>query len=220
VSPALRILLLVLAGSAALAGFAATLRPEPGGRLTSADGDTVLVTDAAQRRALGFAPSVVAADRRWIRAAIARARPDAARLIAAVDGVVEIRAIPEDGATLGVTRGGEKGFTVDLVVARLNGDRAGDRDTVVLHELGHVIDFALVSAGVNAALDAQIPRGGPCGAAIDCDRPEERFADTFAKWALGGAVSAAGAGYGIPLPASLEAWGAPLSRLAYSLPRN
>ena len=88
----------------------------------------------------------------------------------------------------------------------------------MLHELGHVIDFALVKKEVNARLDGQIPRGGPCGTAIDCDRVEERFADTFAKWALNGAVSEVGAGYGIAMPASIEDWGAPLGQLAFSLP--
>ena len=42
----------------------------------------------------------------------------------------------------------------------------------------------------------------------DCTAPQERFADTFAKWALRGAVSSAGAGYGLLTPASLETWGA------------
>ena len=84
--------------------------------------------------------------------------------------------------------------------------------------LGHVIDFALVPAATNTRLDAQVPRGAPCGAAIDCDLLEERFADTFAKWALNGAVSAVGAGYGIPAPASIEDWGAPLAELSFRLP--
>ena len=78
-----------------------------------------------------------------------------------------------------------------------------------------VVEVARISS---AAIDALIPRGGACGAAIDCDRAEERFADTFAKWALRGAVSAAGAGYGVPNPPSLEDWGAPLAQLAFSLP--
>jgi hypothetical protein len=46
---------------------------------------------------------------------------------------------------------------------------------------------------------------------------EERFADTFAKWALGGRISLAGSGYGIPAPASIEDWGAPLGLLAAQL---
>jgi hypothetical protein len=81
-----------------------------------------------------------------------------------------------------------------------------------------VIDFALVPAALNTTLDGQVPRGAPCGLAVDCDRQEERFADTFAKWALRGAVSEFGAGYGIPMPASIEDWGAPLARLSYALP--
>ncbi len=51
----------------------------------------------------------------------------------------------------------------------------------------------------------------------DCTAPEERFADTFAKWALRGAVSLAGAGYSVASPASLEDWGAPLARLAIDI---
>jgi hypothetical protein len=93
---------------------------------------------------------------------------------------------------------------------------------VVLHELGHVIDAALIDRALDARLDAGIPRpatcgdtGGPTGA---CAPAAERIADTFAKWALGGAVSAVGAGYQIPLPASIEDWGSPLATLAARLP--
>ena len=160
-----------------------------------------------------------AADRAWVRAALASARPEAARLIAEVDGLVRFsiftgaprraaRRHPEPRARL----------RRQLNVAQLDGRRASTGATVVLHELGHVVDFALVPRALNQQLDAGIPRGGPCGAAIDCDRIEERFADTFAKWALLGAVSAAGAGYGIAAPPSLEDWGAPLGELAVRLP--
>jgi hypothetical protein len=188
------------------------------GRLTTSDGDTVDVTDDARAAGLTFAPDVTAADRAWILQAVSRARPEAARLIAEVDGLVLVRTYAAGGATLGVTRGHERGFTVDLNIGYLNGEAFGDRATVVLHELGHVVDFALVPKDLDARLDAQIPRGGPCGAAIDCDLMEERFADTFAKWALNGAVSEVGAGYGIPMPASLEDWGAPLAQLSFRLP--
>ena len=215
-----RLLLIVVAGAIALA----VLRPavERGaradGHLTTADGDTVQITERARAGGLRFAAGMAAADREWIRAALARARPEAARLIAEVDGLVRVGTYADAGTTLGVTQGGPTGFAVDFNLAGLNGDAAADRATVVLHELGHVIDFALVPAATNAALDGQIPRGGPCGQAIDCDRPEERFADTFAKWALNGAVSELGAGYGIAMPASIEDWGQPLARLALALP--
>jgi len=213
---ATRRLLAILATGAVALALAAVLagdRIEADGRLTTTDGDTVDITDAARADGLRFSPDVAPADREWIVAAIARARPEAARLIGEVDGLVRVGTAVEDGA-LGITRGGPRGFTVDLDVARLDNDRVMDRATVVLHELGHVIDFALVPGAVNAALDEQIPRGGPCGLAIDCELPEERFADTFAKWALRGAVSEIGAGYGIAMPASIEGWGAPLAELA------
>jgi hypothetical protein len=190
------------------------------GVLTTSDGDTVDVTESARAAGLTYAATVTPVQREWIAAAIARARPEASRLIAEVDGLTTIGTYTEQGETLGITRGNERGFTVDFNFARLDGDRAMDRATVVLHELGHVIDFALVPKEVNAALDQQIPRGGPCGLAIDCELVEERFADTFAKWALRGAVAEIGAGYGIAMPSSIEDWGMPLANLGYQLPAS
>ena len=216
----LRLLGILAAGAVALALVASVAREraQADGRLQTADGDTVVITDAARAAGPRFHADLAPADRAWILAALARARPEAARLIAEVDGLVQFGTAVESGA-LGVTRSGPRGFTVDLDIARLNNDRALDRATVVLHELGHVVDFALVPAAVDKALDAQIPRGGPCGLALDCDVVEERFADTFAKWALNGAVSSFGAGYGIALPASLEDWGAPLVQIVLTLER-
>jgi hypothetical protein len=216
---AMRLLGILVAGAVALAIVPELVRDriQADGRLTTSDGDTIDISAAARAAGLRFGADVAPADREWIVAAIGRARPEAARLIGEVDGLVTVGTAVEDGA-LGVTRGGPRGFVVDLDMARLDNDRVMDRATVALHELGHVIDFALVPAAVNAKLDAQIPRGGPCGLAIDCELVEERFADTFAKWALNGAVSEVGAGYGIPMPASIESWGAPLIELAFRLP--
>jgi len=222
VHPAVRLLIILVLGTIAIAIAVPGVerhRAAAAGVLTTSDGDTVDISAAARAAGPAFAPDVPAADRAWVRTALAAARPEAARLIAESDGLVRFSVFsagPE--APLGVTRSHAHGFDVSLNVAQLNGLRAADRTTVVLHELGHVVDFALVPRALDASLDAGIPRGGPCGAAIDCDRPEERFADTFAKWALNGAVSAAGAGYGIAAPASLEDWGAPLAQLALSLP--
>ncbi len=216
----LRLLFIVAAGAVALAvaGPAVESRVGADGRLTTSDGDTVDITDDARAAGLTYAPGVAPADREWIAAALARARPEAAALIAEVDGLIRIGTYADRGPTLGVTQGHARGFTVDLNAGLLNGESARDRATVVLHELGHVIDFALVPAALNERLDGQVPRGGPCGAAVDCDREEERFADTFAKWALRGAVSEVGAGYGIAMPASIEDWGAPLALMSYALP--
>jgi hypothetical protein len=190
------------------------------GVLRTSDGDTVDIDDGARKAGLRFTAGVTPAQREWVLAAIAAARPEAARLIAEVDGLVTVGTYLENGETLAVTSSGPRGFAVDLNVARLDRDRGMDRSSVVLHELGHVIDFALVPKELNGRLDEQIPRGGPCGIAIECDRIEERFADTFAKWALRGAVAEIGAGYGIAMPASLEGWGAPLAQLAHRLPAH
>ena len=216
----LRLLGTLIAASVALAlvqYVAGRAAPADDGRLQTTDGDTVAITKAARSARLSFRPDVAPADREWILAAIARARPEAARLIAEVDGLVRVGGAVEPGA-LGVTRSGPTGFTIDVDLARLGNDRVMDRVTVIVHEFGHVVDFALVPDAINKTLDGMVPRGGPCGLAIDCDLVEERFADTFAKWALNGAVSEAGAGYGIAMPASIEDWGAPLGQIALALP--
>ena len=108
-------------------------------------------------------------------------------------------------------------------VRALNGQRALDRNVVVLHELGHVIDFQLVVRRAGPAARRADPAGGRLrrlrAAAHGRLHPavKERFADTFAKWALRGRISLAGSGYGIPAPASIEDWGAPLGLLAAQL---
>jgi hypothetical protein len=218
----LRLLGIVVACAVAVAVLQpiAEERVRADGVLQTSDGDTVDIDDGARKAGLRFTAGVTPAQREWVLAAIAAARPEAARLIAEVDGLVTVGTYLENGETLAVTSSGPRGFAVDLNVARLDRDRAMDRSSVVLHELGHVIDFALVPKELNGRLDEQIPRGGPCGIAIDCDRIEERFADTFAKWALRGAVAEIGAGYGIAMPASLEGWGAPLAQLAHRLPAH
>jgi hypothetical protein len=133
---------------------------------------------------------------------------------------VRVETVPSlPGDAVGQTAfDGRRSFVVSFDVGHLDGPRAADRDVVVLHELGHVIDLSLVGAALRARLDAGIPRAGTCAATGDplgaCAPRAERFADTFAKWALRGAVSDVGAGYAIPMPASLESWGAPLAQLA------
>lgn len=169
---------------------------------------------------LRFAPEMPEADRAWVRAAIATARPEAQRLIDEVDGVVEVSSQPSSPVAIGMAHLSDGKARITLDTAALNADRVLDRNVVVLHELGHVIDHLLVPDHLVLDLDAGIPRG-TCRSTVDhigaCTAIEERFADTFAKWALNGAVSMAGSGYGIPTPPSLEDWGAPLGRLAAQL---
>jgi hypothetical protein len=170
---------------------------------------------------LTFAADFPEADRRWVRAALAQARPEARQLIDRVDGRTRVTAFYEPG-------GYWLGWAVELApghyelrlnLARLDGERRIDRDAITLHELGHVVDFAVVPDALRDRLAAEVPASGVCPDGIrgDCAAPQERFADTFAKWALRGAVSEVGAGYSLASPASLEDWGAPLSALAIEL---
>jgi hypothetical protein len=153
-------------------------------------------TVADRERGLTFAPDVSLADRQWILAAVAKARPEAARLIDEIDGFVRVTTFREPGAWLlgWAQTNGPTRYEIRFNVARLDGTRQIDRVTVV------------PSAGV--CLD---------GTYADCAQSKEKFADTFAKWALRGAVSIVGAGYSVPSPASLEDWGTPLSALAIQL---
>jgi hypothetical protein len=178
-----------------------------------------LLPDGVRRATFGFDPLVAPADRRAFLAAIASARPEARRLIGLVDGLVVVRIGPTGvPGAIGLTEDGAAGYrvTVDLgLVVQRFGPRGVDR--TVLHELGHVVDHALLTDDVSAALDAGIPAGWGCDNGISgaCASPQERFAESFAKWALGDIGVSLDIGYRVPPPAApLDVWGAPLARLA------
>src|SRR6186713_1662834 len=108
----LRLLAVLIAAAVALAAakVGAEVSRPPDGALLSADGDTVMVTSAARAAGLTFSPTVPAADQQWILAAVAAARPEAARLIAEVDGMITLGALPPGSQTiLGVTQGTSHG---------------------------------------------------------------------------------------------------------------
>jgi hypothetical protein len=211
--------------AAAIAGAALLLGS--GGDRAIGDGltaDTPRITAAQRDAGARFSADVPEADRAWILAGIAAARPEAQRLIGEVDGLVEYRI--HRGDPLGYTQSrvgpGGADFVISYDVSALDGWRKQDRTVTVLHEYGHVIDRALVPDKTNDVLEAGIPRTGACGdqggvMTGACAVPEERFADTFAKWALRGGVSAVGAGYQVANPPSLEDWGKPLAALSVSL---
>ncbi len=186
---------------------------------------TVRISEEQRAATARFAPGVPAEDRAWIQAAVATARPEAQRLIAEVDGLVEYQV--HYGDPFAVTRPssgpGGASFVLSFDVGSLDRTRRQDRNGAVLHEYGHAIDLALVPPKTNAALEAGIPRTGSCtnwggGLTGACAEPAERFADTFAKWALRGHFSVVGGGYAVAVPPSLEDWGAPLAALSNALP--
>jgi len=180
--------------------------------------DGVPVLPAATRAAtFRFAAGTAPADRDAVLSSIARARPEARRLVALVDGLVDVR-IGSTGVSgaIGLTRPGARyAVTLDLgPVARAYGQRGIDR--VVLHELGHVVDFALLPDDAMAALQAGIPTGYGCDQGVSgaCANGHERFAESFAKWATGDIGVDLGTGYKVPPPGpTLDVWGVPLARL-------
>lgn len=176
----------------------------------------------SQSRARGFTYEGVAPlDQQVIEAAVAGASPDARRLIAEVGGLVAIRVGSAGERSAGTTQPVDGGYAMVLdlgLVSRGLGVRGVQR--LVLHELGHVVDFALVDDATLQALDAAVPVGSGCdlGRTGACTPPEERFAETFAKWAMGDIGLNLDLGYEVPPPSmSLEEWGAPLSRMARRL---
>jgi hypothetical protein len=177
------------------------------------------LSDDTRRAGFRFEASVAPADRQVFLDAVAAARPEARRVIGLVDGLVTIRVGPTGvPGAIGLTEDVLTGYrvTIDLgVVATRYGPRGVQR--TVLHELGHVVDFALVTDDMLVALDAGVPPGVGCedGRLGGCANREERFAETFAKWALGDIGVNLYVGYKVPPPsAPLDVWGAPLARLA------
>ena len=130
----MRLLLLLIAGAIAVAAVsAAANKRKPDGVLLTEDGQTVEVTAEARAATLRFAAAVPPADRAWVLAAIAAARPEAQALLGEVDGMTTVGALAApDGITLGVAQGGPSGFSVDLDLVALGGVARGDRSTVVL----------------------------------------------------------------------------------------
>jgi hypothetical protein len=165
-----------------------------------------------------FDASVTPVNRQAFLDVVTRVRPEAARLFDRVDGLVTLVDGAAPAGALGVTMPDTKGYTIQFrfgPVFHELGQRGFDR--LVEHEMGHVVDHALLSPALREQLDAQIPAGVPCTGTArtgSCAPREERFAETFAKWASGDIGVELYAGYAVPPPADLQAWGAPLAAIA------
>jgi hypothetical protein len=208
---------LAIAGLLALAGIAKSQRT------SHAPSGPPPITAAQRADGLHFDPTVAEADRQAVLAAIASARPEARALVDDVDGLVDMSVGPTGAQSVGMTQQigpARYHVTLDLgTVSRRYGQRGIAR--LALHELGHVVDFALVPDSLMEVLDSGIPEGLGCeqGVLGGCANREERFAETFAKWALDDIGVSLNIGYKVPPPRlPLAAWGAPLARLAQNLP--
>lgn len=161
---------------------------------------------------LRVAPDATPAERAAVVSAVAAARPEARRLLEAVDGAVEVRVAPPAGGAVGLMETTPGGYRVTLDLATVTA-RYGQRGVsrLVLHELAHVVDHALVPPDLARQLDEATPRGwaatGP--ASGSSATREERFAESFAKWATGDIGVDLYLGYAVPPPP--VDWGAPLA---------
>ena len=167
---------------------------------------------ADQRAAtLRFAPGVTPQDRAWILAAVGSARPEARRLIDEIDGLVEMRTDLRHDQAIGMAEmhGDSATISLDASAAERRAGRRPRRRRAPRAGPRHRLR---APRRRGQAADGRARSRGSAPPSV-----EERFAETFAKWALNGRVSIAGDGYGIPNPPSIEDWGAPLARLAIEL---
>jgi hypothetical protein len=175
------------------------------------------LTSEVRSAGLRFDAAVTANDRALVLREIATARPEAQRLIGVVDGLVTVHvgyAGQGGDHAVGFTQGTQNGFEMTLDLAGVWGQE-GERGVqrLILHELGHVVDFTLVKPALATSLDALIPRGYDCDPGqptSGCAVREERFAETFAKWCTGDIGFNLPLGYKVQPPDSLEGWGAQL----------
>jgi hypothetical protein len=174
------------------------------------------ISPAERAATFTFAPGTSDYDRQAVLTAVAHARPEARKLVDDVDGLVDLRIDDPGDHAVGTTQQIGDRFEVVLnlgTAARVAGQRGIDR--LVLHELGHVVDFALVPDALVAQLDAQVPTRYGCtdGVTGACTTNTEIFAESFAKWATGDIGINLNLGYAVPPPPDLEAWGRPLTHL-------
>lgn len=215
---------LILAMRQATSGSRAGAMVHDGGatyRLDRASADLAgvkILDDATRAATFSFASGTTPAQQQVFLAAIAIARPEARRLIDDVDGLVSVAfRVPDAAGAIGLTSFDGKAYrvTVDLSgVSRRHGARGVD--AVILHEMGHVVDRALVPDELIGALDAQIPSGVRCVPGQptgSCATVQERFADTFAKWAMDDLGVNGTVGYRILPPVPIAKWGQPLAHL-------
>jgi hypothetical protein len=186
-------------------------------RLQQAQQTGPRITSEIRDAGFRFGASVAPADRQLVLREIALARPEARRLIGIVDGLVtlEVGDATAGGVdAVGLTQGTRDGFIVTLNLGAVWGDE-GERGVqrLVLHELGHVVDGALVKPQLAGRLDALVPAGYGCepgAGSVGCAPREERFAETFAKWCTGDIGFNLPIGYKVAPPTSLDDWGAQL----------
>lgn len=208
--------------------FGARLRLAVAGGARPAEVATAPMPAAVAARSFRFEPAVSAAQRRAFVAAVRADSTAAQALLGVLDGFTTIGLLPADSPYGGLaTEAGDGRFLVQILPSVLSGP-AADRDFVINHELGHVVRFAAIGGRDLEAIDALVTAGSRCVAydaatpdaapADGCADAEERFATTFARWALKLRVPA-GSGSDVPSPASFPVVGGMIRRgFTFALP--
>ena len=168
---------------------------------------------AASRYAPGVTPGRPRLDR-WRRSP--RSRPEAAALIAEVDGLVDgppagRRAAP--AARSASPRGGP-GASPSTSTSR--GSTTTSRWSATrpsLHELGHVVDFALVDDGAARPARRAASRAAARAASPSTATSRRSASPTRSRSGRCAARSRSARATASPMPASIEGWGEPLGAL-------
>lgn len=157
---------------------------------------------------------MTARQRSAVKAAVAAQRPEARRLVDLLDGQTTIRVRRSAGSWSFAGSGVAGRGVITFDPTHLGPRGRYLRNFVVTHELGHRVEADLLDPAARAEIARLLP-GGPCRGCQNVEH--ERFADTYARWALG--VTKSTSPYGIPAlsPAALDAFGALVLRRAHLL---
>lgn len=154
---------------------------------------------------LVFDPALAPADRAAVVAAISGTRPEARAILTAISGEVYVTASTTGGCpsthTSCVRRGDPndpadhgRPIVIQYAPEHLAIASTPEGRFVLLHEFGHAVDAAMLTApgreAFRAALWGGADRARACrGSQGDCAAIHEQFADEFARWAGSFAVS-------------------------------
>ena len=166
--------------------------------------DGVPVLPAATRAAsFRFAAGTAPADRDAVLSSIARARPEARRLVALVDGLVDVR-IGSTGVSgaIGLTRPGARyAVTLDLgPVARATASAASTVSSSTSSATSSTSRCCPTTRWPRCTPASRPATAATQGVSGACANGHERFAESFAKWATGDIGVDLGTGYKVPPP--------------------
>lgn len=183
---------------------------------------------------LAFDASFTPAERAAVEQVVASARPQARALIVAVSGQIRVARSADGGcpdrtsscvrasSRLAGGKPASRGIVLELGAPHLAQAATPLGRFVILHELGHAVDAAMLDQHARDDLEDAFARAGwhpACarpGDPVACPAAHEVFADEFARWAGGFGVSLSA--YRTPALVDDRTMGALLARWAHPQP--